>query len=168
VAVVFIFRNPERELPRGEKNSVLSPVDGVVKTIEEIEDSEYAYKITILSRYSDISILRVPISSTVSDIKKINGTRLPSKNRLSKKLNENATIVFEDDNSNRVKLTHMLTNSFANLKIDPIKSKNLLQSTRYGAMVKGETIIYLPQNFRLNISVTNEVKASQTLIGYFS
>jgi len=35
-------------------------------------------------------------------------------------------------------------------------------------MMSGISELYLPKNFRLNISQGDEVKASQTLLGYFS
>jgi len=165
---IFVFRNPERELPRFEVNSVICPVDGTVLAIDEIDDAEYAYKVTIDNSYLDVSLLRAPVSGTVYSMYKENGTRLNLDSSLSEKLNENATIVFEDSNSNRLKVSHMLKQSFSGIEIDSIKSQSMLQTSRYGVMVNGMTTIYLPQNFRLNIAVANELKASQSLIGYFS
>jgi len=166
--LIFVFRNPERELPRFGDNSVVSPVDGTVLAIDEVQDSDFAYKVTIDSSYKDVAILRAPIDANMNSINKQSGTRLSSNSLLSNKLNENATIVFEDKNSNKVKVFHMLKQSFSEIKIDAIKSQNLFQSSRYGVMIDGITTVYLPQNFRLNITVGNELKASESLIGYFS
>ena len=165
---IFVFRNPERELPRFEKNSVISPVDGTVLAIDEIDDTEYAYKVTVDNSYLDVSILRSPVSGIIYSVKQENGSRLGENSLLSEKLNENASIVFEDVNSNKLKVSHRLKHSFNGIKIDSIKSQNMLQTSRYGVMVNGVTAIYLPQNFRLNITVGNELKASESLVGYFS
>jgi len=165
---LFVFRNPERELPRFDTNSVVSPVDGTVLSIDEIQNSDFLYKVTLQSNYTDVSILRSPMNAKINSIEKQSGARLSSSSFLSNKLNENATIIFEDENSNKIKLSHMLNQSFAEIKIDAIKSQNLFQSSRYGVMIDGITTIYLPQNFRLNITVGNELKASESLIGYFS
>lgn len=43
----FVFRNPERQQPYYQENSVVSPVDGVVTSIEELKNNGYAYKIEI-------------------------------------------------------------------------------------------------------------------------
>ncbi|WP_455756800.1 phosphatidylserine decarboxylase [Sulfurimonas sp.] len=168
LSLIFVFRNPERELPRFGDNSVVSPVDGSVLSIEEAQTSDYAYKVTIESSYTDVAILRAPMNAKMNSISKQSGTRLSSNSLLSNKLNENATIIFEDENSNKVKIYHMLKQSFSEIKIDAIKSQKLFQSSRYGVMVDGITTIYLPQNFRLNITVGNELNASESLIGYFS
>ncbi len=167
IFLIFIFRNPERELPIFENLSVLSPVDGKVLSIEEIKDSEFAYKLTIDSDFLDVSILRSPMNASVSSVKKQNGTRLSFDDELGKKINENSSLIFEDSNENKLKISHTLKQSFCSINIEAIDSKNIHQSSRYGVMVNGTTAIYLPQNFRLNVSVFDEVKASQTLIGYF-
>lgn len=165
---IYAFRNPERELPRFEQNSVISPVDGTVLSIDEISDKEYSYKITINSNYLDVGMLRTPVTGSVSYVEKINGSRLKSDIATAQKINENAIVVFEDSNSNRVKISHMLKQSFNGIKMDIAESQNMLQTSRYGVMINGITTIYLPQNFRLDISVGNELKAAETLVGYFS
>lgn len=165
---IFVYRNPERELPAFQESSVVSPIDGVVSSIEEIEDKEFAYKVEVNSSYLDVSVLRVPMDSTLKSFSIKHGARLSQFDSLAKNINENAQLVFEDSNSNKVKVSHMLKQSFDGIKVGVIENQKLSQASRYGVMVNGVTTIYLPQNFRLNISVGNELKASETLIGYFS
>jgi len=68
----------------------------------------------------------------------------------------------------RLKITHRLKQSFSPLFIEAIESHNLQQIARYGLMINGITSIYFPDNFRLNVNVGDELKASESLIGYFS
>lgn len=168
IFLIFIFRNPERELANFENLSVISPVDGKVLAIDEIKDSQYAYKLTIDNSFLNVSILRAPMTSNVTSLKRQNGARLGFDEELSKKINENTILVFEDDNKNKLKIVHRLKQSFCPIEIGLLESKKLNQSSRYGVMTNGITTIYLPQNFRLNVSVLDEVKASESLIGYFS
>jgi len=165
---IAVFRNPERDLPTFEENSVLCPVDGKVIAIDELSDSEYAYKVTINSAYKDVGILRSPLSSQVTDIKKVHGTRLSMEDSLSSKINENVSIIFQDTNENNIKVTHSLKQSFVPISLDITISKNLLQSSRYGLMIDGITEIYLPHNFRLSLIMGEETTASESLVGYFS
>ena len=165
--LLFIYRNPERELSLFEQNSVVSPVDGVVLSIKEIE-GEYAYKVEIDSSYLNVSILRVPMASSLKKIYIKKGARLSRHNFLASKINENAELIYEDKNSNKLKISHMLKQSFAGIDLSVKESQNLSQGSRYGVMLSGVTTIYLPQNFRVNVSVGSEVKASESLIGYFS
>ncbi|MEA1983614.1 MAG: phosphatidylserine decarboxylase [Campylobacterota bacterium] len=168
MVLVYFFRNPERELPMFESSSVISPCDGVVKSIVELEDSEYAYRVDIESNLSDIAILRAPISAKVQELEKFNGTRVAKKSKLFLDTNERGSLVFKGDNANSVKVTHRLKESFAPLFMDVKKAVSLQQSARYGFMLNGVTSLYLPHNFRLNVSVSDELKASESLMGYFS
>ena len=165
---LFTFRNPERQHPYYQENSVVSPVDGAVVSIEELKEREYAYKIEIDSSYLNVSLLRTPFTSSLKHVEKQNGARLSTLNPLSKRINENSELIFIDKNSNTVKVSHRLKQSFMGIEIESIKSQNLYQGSRYGAMLNGVTTLYLPQNFRLNISIGAELIASETLIGYFT
>lgn len=165
---IFVFRNPERANLYYQENSVVSPVDGVVNSIEELKDDDYAYKVEIENSYLNVSLLRVPFTSSLIHVEKQSGARLSKFSPLSKSINENAELVFLDKNSNSMKVSHRLKQSFIGIEIEPIKAQNLYQGSRYGIMLNGITTLYLPQNFRLNVSVGAELTASETLIGYFT
>jgi phosphatidylserine decarboxylase len=167
---IFVFRNPERQNMLYQENSVVSPVDGTVVSIEELDSEEdYAYKIEIDSSYLNVSLLRVPFTSTLDHVDLYRGTRLSHMNSLSKTLNENAVLVFSNINSNnKVKITHLLKQSFKGIDLDAVKSQNLQQGARYGLMVNGITTLYLPHNFRLNITLGAELIACESLLGYFT
>jgi phosphatidylserine decarboxylase len=164
----FIYRNPEREVPLFESGAVVTPVDGKVVAIESLEDDEeYGYKILVESSYSDVSLLRAPISSTITNSSIVRGSRLSSVSDLSTKINERAELVFVANNI-QIKVVHTLAQSFDDISIYTTDSADILQGRRYGLMVSGITQIYLPHNFRSNVSIASELKASQTLLGYLS
>ncbi|WP_457746537.1 phosphatidylserine decarboxylase [Sulfurimonas sp.] len=167
-AVAYFFRNPERGLPFFQANALVSPCDGVIVSVDDVEDKEYAYKVDIESSYFDVSILRIPMNAKLSSIALTHGTRVGKKSKLFYDLNEFAELNFIDENGNKIKVVHRLKQSFAPLEIDIVKAQELMQTARYGVMINGVTSIYLPHNFRLNLNVGNEVKASETLVGYFS
>lgn len=164
----FVFRNPERETPSFQENSLVSPVDGVIVSIEELSNSEYAYEVKIDSGYFDVSVLRAPLSASVKVLHIQKGAKLSDEEKLAQKINEKAEIIFEDKESNKVKIEHLLKRSFDDIQIGIAEAQNISQGSRYGVMVDGVTSIFLPQNFRLNIAINNRVKGSETLIGYFS
>lgn len=169
LAFVFLFRNPEREFVHLEEQSFLSPVDGSVSAIVELEDDrEYAYRVDITSDYKDLSILRVPIDATLVSLQTQRGARLSKESKLFKALGENAVMVFQTPSGANIKIEHKLTQSFNSLELDIIQSQKLLQSRRYGMMQSGVTSIYFPANVRLDIHLMQELQASQTLIGFLS
>ncbi|MEN4054108.1 MULTISPECIES: phosphatidylserine decarboxylase [Sulfurimonas] len=165
---VYVYRNPERQMPFYQQNSFIAPADGVVTAIEELEDSEYAYKIEIESSYFDVGVLRVPMNAQVASINIVRGSRVGKNSKLFSLLNEYAELLFVDNENNSVNIVHREKQGFAPIDIDLVKGQELMQGARYGVMVNGVTSIYLKSNFRLNISVGQELRASETLIGYFS
>jgi phosphatidylserine decarboxylase len=168
VFFVYVFRNPERQMPFYQQNSFVAPTDGVVTSIEELQESEYAYKIDVESSYFDVGVLRVPMSAQVASVEIVRGSRVSKNSKLFALLNEYAEILFVDDANNSVKVIHRQKQSFAPIEIELIKEQKLMQSARYGLMINGVTSIYLKSNFRLNVSVGQELRGSETLIGYFS
>lgn len=165
---IFIFRNPERSFPVFESSSLVSPVDGVVESIEEIDNSEFAYKIKIDSTLFDVGILRAPMSANVESIHHIKGTKVALKSTLNKDLNEAIYLTFVNNDGNRVKVIHRLKESFIPLLIDIKESEEVYQTARYGFINNSSTTLYIPNNFRLNVSVGSDLKASESLLGYFS
>ncbi|QSZ42577.1 phosphatidylserine decarboxylase [Sulfurimonas aquatica] len=167
--LVYVYRNPERQLPMFANFSVVAPCDGVVSAIVELEDDrEYSYRVDVESGYSDISILRAPMNSKVEAINLVNGTRVSKNSKLFSSINESCTVVFRDESNNRVKVMHRLSQSFAPISFDLKVSQQLHQTSRYGVILCGVTSIYLPSNFRLDVNISSEIKSSETLLGYFS
>ena len=166
---LFVFRNPERELPNFVENAVLCPVDGEVIAIDTLEDSEYGYKVTIDTTYKDVGILRVPMNAVITSVKKNNGTRLALDNALARKTNENVNVVFQDANENKIKVSHRVKRSLCGIEVESIKSgMHVAKTSRYGIMVNGVTEVYLPSNFRLSLILGEETRAAESLVGYFS
>ena len=164
--LAFVYRNPERVVPFFEQNSVVSPVDGVIKNIVELENDEYKYKIEIENRCFDISLLRIPVDGTSLSAVLTKGARVSSNSKLFNDLNENLEIVFLDKNSNEVKVNHKSTQSFAPIVLNDLS--RISKGYRYGVMIHGITTIYLKENFRINLKVGDTISSSQTLIGYYS
>jgi phosphatidylserine decarboxylase len=166
--LMYLFRNPERELPSFAKGSVVAPVDGLLVSVVEIDDADFAYKIEIESNYSNVGVLRVPMNASVISCDLYKGTRLSRNSALSKDTNEYAELNLEDEQGNVLKIVHRLKQSFHDIELDIIKAQKLRQATRYGFAQNSISYVYIPKNFRLNVSVGNELKASETLLGYFS
>ncbi len=165
---IFVYRNPERVVQNFEPSSLVSPVDGIIVSVQEINEAEYAYKVEIESSYLNVAFLRVPLNASLKSLDIKRGARLSKFDALADKINENVTLIFEDENANKVKIKHMLKQSIDGITIGVAEGQNLLQSSRYGLMIHGITTLYLPQNFRFNASVGNEILAAESLLGYFS
>lgn len=165
---LYVFRNPERELPFFQKHSFIAPVDGIVNSIKEVNDAEFTYKIEIEGTYKDVALLRIPMNCSVTSIELVKGTRVAKKSKLFPLLNENASICFVDDANNMAKIEHHLKESFLAINIELKEDTLYHQGSRYGVVMNGVTTIYLPKNAELNLEVGDKVFAAKTLIAYFS
>ncbi len=89
---VFVFRNPEREVLLYQQDSVVSPVDGTVSSIEEISseqgNGDYAYRVEIQSSYLNVSLLRAPFAAVAESVSLHRGARLPQSDSLFNSLND--------------------------------------------------------------------------------
>jgi len=165
---VYSFRNPEREVVFLDDKAVVSPVDGVVKAIDEIKDEQYAYRVRVESNYMNVGVLRVPLCGHLENTKVVRGARTSKKSKLFYDLNETAELVFIDGYNNKVKVLHRLKQSFTPINIEVSKNDTLYKGLRYGYAINSMSEIYLPKNFRLDIKPNSEIQASHSLIGYFS
>ena len=164
----YVFRNPERLIVFFEDTSILAPCDGTVQSITELNDPVYGYRVDIESALYDTAILRAPISGEIKSVKRANGCKLPKSSKLYNDLSENIELVFVDNASNQIKVVHQLKETIFPLFIDLSEKATLFKSSRYGLANNASTSLYLPKNFRFNISIGNNIKASESLIGYFS
>lgn len=168
VFFLFVFRNPERELLSFQESSVLCPVDGEVIAIDDLNDPEFAYKVTIDTAYKDVGILRAPMNASVISCIKVNGSRLSLEDPLALKTNENINLLLQDSKENKIKISHTVKQSLCGVHVNIDKGNTTVQSARYGLMVNGRTELYLPKNFRLSLILGEKTTASESLVGYFS
>lgn len=169
VVLLFVYRNPEREMLHYDEQSITAPCDGVVKSIEELEnDGQYRYKIEIDSSMFDVAILRMPLFATVQSLHVTRGTRLSAKSKLFDILNESLEILLKDKAGRSVKMVQRLKQSFLPLSFDHIEGLTLPKGSRYGYANNHLTTIYLEKNVRINVKVGEKVDAAKTLLAYFS
>lgn len=166
---IWAFRNPERTIPYRQQDSIVSVADGVVKSIETLEDEkgENSYRIVIRSGILDASVLRVPFSCDVSEVRSVFGARLGPLAPLSERLNEQSRIVFGSDDK-QVVVSHKLLLTSVGIANHLIEKSSVVQGMRYGLMVNGETTMTLPSNSRVAVKVGDNVHAGETLVGFFS
>ena len=169
LAVLAIFRNPERNTHENESDAIISSVDGVVLSIEEtmVEDQKMS-KVTIMNSLWDVSMLRAPFDGVVEGFKVRHGASLPLYNPLADTLNEKVVISFRSHKGDEIYIEHLSEQSCFPIGIELEKSQKLKEGARYGFLAKGRSIIYLPENTRLSINAGSSVRAGESVIGYLN
>ncbi|MGA9046295.1 phosphatidylserine decarboxylase [Sulfuricurvum sp.] len=169
LAVLAIFRNPERNTAETEAEGVISSVDGVVLSVEEtMVDDHKMTKVTIMNSLWDVSILRAPFDGVVEGFKVRHGVSLPLYNPLADTLNEKVVISFRSHKGDEIYIEHLSEQSCFPIGIELEKSQKLKEGARYGFLAKGRSIIYLPENTRLAVNAGSSLRAGESVIGYLN
>lgn len=169
LTVLAIFRNPERNTLENEQDSIISSVDGVILSIEEIVvDDKKMTKVTVLNSLWDVSILRAPFDGIVEGFKTRRGVSLPLYNPLADTLNEKAVISFRSAKGNELFIEHISEQSCFSIGIEAEKNQKFKEGTRYGFLAKGRSALYLPEGSKVSVNVGATVRAGESLIGYLN
>lgn len=166
--VVFFFRNPYRKPPESE-NLVISPADGTVMSITEIEEPDFLYskavKVSIFLSLFNVHINRSPIAGVVKYTHYRPGKFIPAFKSHASEINERNTIGIE---GNGIKiLVHQITGFIARRIVCWVKEGDKLEfGERFGLIKFGScTEIVLPLNVEIKVKPGDKVKGSKTVIG---
>lgn len=87
--IVTFFRDPERDIP-ADANVVVSPADGTVTHIEEVDEPEFgkALRISIFLSVFNVHVNRCPFAGEVVDVRYFPGEYLDARNAESAVRNE--------------------------------------------------------------------------------
>lgn len=169
IALLLIYRNPERTTTINEANAILSCVDGIVLSIEDISiDNRMMKKVTMLNGLWDVSMLRAPFDGIVEEYQIRHGVSLPLYSPLSETLNEKAVLSFRALSGEEIFIEHMSDQNCFAIAIDVEDEEKLKEGSRYGFLAKGRTILYLPQDTAISIHPGSSVRAGESVIGNFA
>lgn len=169
IALLLVYRNPERTTTINEANSVLSCVDGVVLGVEDaLIDDKMMKKVTVLSGLWDVSMLRAPFSGAFQAYQIRHGVSLALYNPLSEILNEKAVLSFRSVGGDEVYIEHVSDQSCFAIEIEAEAEQKMKEGCRYGFLAKGRTIVYLPHDALIAIHPGNNVRAGESVIAQFA
>ncbi len=164
----YIYRNPERIPVEEDKMSLLSPMDGKITDISKVrvKDGKEFLKLEIRKNVFNVILLRSPISLTITDTKRIHGLFLDTSSDLHKKIGEKAILTCKGEVSDIVMIIYA---GIFNRKIELFKTIGPLRfASRFGSMLDGSMELLLPVDTRIKVSLGDEVKAGESVLGYFS
>ncbi|MEZ6047390.1 MAG: phosphatidylserine decarboxylase family protein [Planctomycetaceae bacterium] len=169
--IVWFFRDPERPVP-AEPGLVVSPADGKVVLIEEIEHDEHiggpAVQIGIFLSIFNVHMNRAPIESRVISLKYKPGKYLNALRPESARENEQLAIKLQGLNApHRCMLVRQITGAIARRIVCWVKPGDLLnRGERFGMIKLGSrTEIVLPREEGMEIvtKIGEHVKAGKSI-----
>lgn len=165
---LYFFRNPQRIPPENE--GFLSPADGKVVQIIDVDDSEIGKgkKISIFLSIFDVHSQRVPLSSKVLSKQYNSGNFLAAFNHQASLNNEQTVVVFKTEDGKKFKIKQ-IAGFIARRILNYMEPGNMVQrGQRLGFIRFGSRVdIIIPRDFQIDVSLGDMVQGNQTIIGRF-
>ncbi len=168
---LYFFREPNRT-PIGESNEMVSPADGKIISIDEIQDPEVgdAYNIAIFLSVFNVHSQYVPINSNVISTNYYAGKYLMAFNPKTSEENEQSVTLFinEDKNKYKVKqIAGLIARRILNYMTpdQQVIKGDRLGFIRFGSRVE---IIVSKDDFNVDVKKGDIVRANISKIGSFN
>lgn len=162
---LFFFRDPKRKLPQGD-GLVLSPADGKIIKIEEIDKEKKQYKmVSIFMSVFNVHINRSPVKGMVKSIKYSPGGFLPAFRDKASLQNEQTEIVIIDNGAEYI--VRQIAGLIARRIVVRVKEgESLEKGQRIGLIRFGSRVdLFLPLNVDINVRPGQSVKGGKSVIG---
>ncbi len=166
---LYFFRDPVRNLPDGiNENDIISPGDGRVMMIEEIEENDFmkapAKMLGIFLSPLNVHVNRIPVSGRVDYLQYIKGNFIAAYDHSSSEKNERAVIGIT---GKKFKVLFKQIAGFAARRIvcDLKKGDNVAIGEKFGMIKFGSRIdVIVPVNSEIKVSVNQKVKGGITVL----
>lgn len=168
ILILQFFRNPKRHTSLNDKH-VVSPVDGKVVVIEEVEETEYfkdkRLQVSVFMSPLNVHVTRYPVSGNVVYSKYHPGKYLVAWHPKSSTENERTTIVVENTTFGKV-LFRQIAGALAKRIVNYAKENNTVkQGTDQGFIKFGSRVdLFLPLDTKIKVKLNQKVKGGESII----
>jgi len=167
--IVWFFRNPERKMPKGEK-LVISPADGKVIGIEEIQDHELGLgpfrKISIFMNIFSVHVNRVPYSGKVETISYHEGKFLSANLDKASSDNERNGLLIRMEDGQAIGVIQIAGLVARRIVCWVNEGMTVEKGERFGLIRFGSRVeVLLPADASVLVKIGDKVRAGMTPIG---
>jgi len=166
--ILFFFRDPDREITQGD-NYVLSPADGNVVQIKDVDEERYingpAKQISIFLSPMDVHVNRVPVTGTVEYLEYEPGIFLVAYDHRASELNERADFGVKHPSGTKI-FFRQITGFLARRIVYHMDLGDELRAgERFGMMKFGSRMdILVPDDVEVNVSEGDKAVAGETIL----
>lgn len=162
--VVWFFRNPDREIPRGG-DIVVSPADGKVIGVSKAGNG---VKISIFMSVFNVHVNRVPVNGVVKKVEYNKGKFLVASKDKASLSNEQNAITLEDEKGRIVKFVQIAGIVARRIVCYLKEGDQVIQGERFGMIRFGSRMdVYLPNSFAAKIKVGDKVHGGSSILGIY-
>ena len=168
VIVLQFFRNPTITVTEGE-NLIISPADGKVVVIEEVEEPEYfkgkRLQVSVFMNPFNVHVNRNPVSGIVKYFKYHPGLYLVAWHPKSSTENERTTTVIQKKSGTEI-LFRQIAGALAKRIVWYVKEGDAAkQGGEMGFIKFGSRVdLFLPLDAKIKVALNQKVKGGRTII----
>ncbi len=168
VLILQFFRNPKRYTHANEKQA-LSPVDGKVVVIEEVEENEVfkdkRIQVSVFMSPLNVHVTRYPIAGNVTFSKYHPGKYLVAWHPKASEENERTTVVVENNGFGKV-LYRQIAGALAKRIVNYAKvDQKVKQGADSGFIKFGSRVdLFLPLSADIKVTLNQKVKGGESVI----
>lgn len=173
IAVVFLlfsmnfFRDPERT-PPNKNNVIVSPADGEIVAIKEIEEDQFlkskAQQVSIFMSPLNVHVNRIPISGKVDFLKYVKGDYLVAFHEKADKRNERTEIGITSK-FGKMFFTQIAGFIARRIVCDLKVGDDVTMGNRFGMIKFGSrSDVIVPLNWKPKFKMGDKVKAGETIL----
>ena len=168
IFTVLFYRNPERLDTEEDSHALIAPIDGQVIAISKVSanDGKDWLRVVIRKRMTDVGVLRAPMFISEMEVKKRFGLPLAGTSPLAKALREKIVFTCKSDYAEIKMVVYAGVFSQKIQLFDKING--LKRSERFAFLNDGEVALMLPLDTRIQVVLNDEVKAGESVLGYFA
>jgi phosphatidylserine decarboxylase len=165
---LFFFRDPEREIPSGE-GLVLSPADGTVIGIDEVDEPEFVKartrRVSIFLSPFNVHVNRVPCDGEVKYFRYQTGRFRVASQPAASTENEQ-TIIGLETPEGRILFKQIAGILARRIVCDLREGHRVRRGERFGIIKFGSRMeIFLPLTAEVKVRLREKVKAGESIIG---
>jgi phosphatidylserine decarboxylase len=169
ILILQFFRNPKRHTVLND-NHIVSPVDGKVVVIEEVEENEYfkdkRLQVSVFMSPVNVHVTRYPIGGNVLFSKYHPGKFLVAWHPKSSEENERTTVVVENKIIGKI-LFRQIAGALAKRIVNYANvDDKAIQGGESGFIKFGSRVdLFLPLNTNIKVQLNQKVKGGESIIG---
>lgn len=170
--VLYFFRDPNRTSPT-DHSLILSPADGRVVLIQEIQENEYigepSTQISIFLSPLDVHVNRVPVSGNLEFVKYYPGKYLMAWEDHASEMNERAHFGVKHDSGMKI-LFKQITGFMARRIVYHLsEGENVKAGQRFGIMKFGSRMdVILPEGVAIKVQKGDRTVAGESILAEIS
>ncbi len=166
--MAWFFRDPPRRA-RVPEEAVLSPADGKVVVVEEVDEPRLpggrALLVSVFMNLFDVHVNRVPVEGRVLAVEMKEGGFVPADRREARHSNCRVEVLLEERGGRRILVTQVAGLVARRIHCHLAPGDTVKKGQRYGMIRFGSRLdVYLPASARVKVEPGRRVKAGLSIL----